>query len=60
MALFRSRDGIKAKVSGGGSKKGGIRLDMKGLQPEDEENFPMFRTFEIEFEEAESTLLWDS
>ncbi|KAK6350955.1 hypothetical protein TWF718_004135 [Orbilia javanica] len=62
-ALFKSRDGVKAKVVGGGRKKGGMRLDMKGLAPEDEENFPMFRTFEIEFEDAESQVrfisVWD-
>ncbi|KAF3924745.1 hypothetical protein AA313_de0209239 [Arthrobotrys entomopaga] len=62
-ALFKSRDGVKAKVMGGGRKKGGIRLDMKGIHPEDEENFPMFRTFEIEFEDAESQVrfvsVWD-
>ncbi|KAK6502854.1 hypothetical protein TWF481_007895 [Arthrobotrys musiformis] len=62
-ALFKSRDGVKAKVVGGGRKKGGIRLDMKGLAPDDEENFPMFRTFEIEFEDAESQVrfisVWD-
>ncbi|KAK6534463.1 hypothetical protein TWF281_005787 [Arthrobotrys megalospora] len=62
-ALFKSRDGVKAKVVGGGRKKGGMRLDMKGLAPEDEENFPMFKTFEIEFEDAESQVrfisVWD-
>ncbi|EPS43925.1 hypothetical protein H072_2146 [Dactylellina haptotyla CBS 200.50] len=62
-ALFKSRDGVKAKVMGGGRKKGGMRLDMKGLHPDDEENFPMFRTFEIEFEDAESQIrfisVWD-
>ncbi|KAK6528968.1 hypothetical protein TWF694_004194 [Orbilia ellipsospora] len=62
-ALFKSRDGVKAKVMGGGRKKGGIRLDMKGIHPEDEENFPMFKTFEIEFEDAESQVrfvsVWD-
>ncbi|RVD88343.1 uncharacterized protein DFL_002532 [Arthrobotrys flagrans] len=62
-ALFKSRDGVKAKVVGGGRKKGGMRLDMKGLTPEDEENFPMFKTFEIEFEDAESRVrfisVWD-
>ncbi|KAK6340904.1 hypothetical protein TWF696_009217 [Orbilia brochopaga] len=62
-ALFKSRDGVKAKVVGGGRKKGGVRLDMKGLRPDDEENFPMFRTFEIEFEDAESQVrflsVWD-
>ncbi|KAK6361811.1 hypothetical protein TWF730_005526 [Orbilia blumenaviensis] len=62
-ALFKSRDGVKAKVVGGGRKKGGVRLDMKGLTPDDEENFPMFKTFEIEFEDAESQVrfisVWD-
>ncbi|KAF3918993.1 hypothetical protein ABW20_dc0109726 [Dactylellina cionopaga] len=62
-ALFKSRDGVKAKVMGGGRKKGGMRLDMKGLHPDDEENFPMFKTFEIEFEDAESQVrflsVWD-
>ncbi|KAJ6262304.1 hypothetical protein Dda_3111 [Drechslerella dactyloides] len=62
-ALFKSRDGVKAKVVGGGRKKGGVRLDMKGLRPDEEENFPMFRTFEIEFEDAESQVrflsVWD-
>ncbi|KAF3089878.1 hypothetical protein TWF569_011593 [Orbilia oligospora] len=62
-ALFKSRDGVKAKVVGGGRKKGGMRLDMKGLAPDDEENFPMFKTFEIEFEDAESQVrfisVWD-
>ncbi|KAF3903908.1 hypothetical protein ABW21_db0200233 [Orbilia brochopaga] len=62
-ALFKSRDGVKAKVVGGGRKKGGVRLDLKGLRPDDEENFPMFKTFEIEFEDAESQVrflsVWD-
>ncbi|KAF3941170.1 hypothetical protein ABW19_dt0208010 [Dactylella cylindrospora] len=59
-ALFRSRDGVKAKVVGGGSRKGGLRLDLKGLQPDDEENFPMFKTFEIDFEDAESKIRFSS
>lgn len=48
---WKSRRGVKCRLVTGESGTAGVRLDKQGLRIEDEENFTVYKTLEMSFED---------
>lgn len=54
--FLKPRTGIRCYHVTWSSSAAGIRLDKAGIHPEEQDRFSTFKSFEVEFENAESTM----